>query len=328
VRGGLRRKLRTVTEVRGIQLSLQAIPRYSRYCRRDYAPSLHPVSVMSIVRRQDAAEQDAPGATDGPARAPIDAVALRYALKRNEINAHYQPQVDLQTDEVCGVEVLARWHHPHFGPVAPGQFIPLAESSRLIHALTRALMGQALQEVAAANLGGRPLSISLNLSPVLLESPELPEELDALAQRHGIAAERITLEITERAMLPELAVALGILTRLRLRGFGLSLDDYGTGRSSLRQLTRIPFSEIKLDHSLVHGAHEHESQRARLRAAIQIADELGLRSVAEGVEDFRDRQLIRHYGCARAQGWLFGPALAFAELTEWLPTFGGRAAGG
>ncbi|HYM44228.1 MAG TPA: EAL domain-containing protein [Steroidobacteraceae bacterium] len=294
----------------------------------------------TIARLMDVAEPGAPVARDGPAhrpgaggmqkepRVPIDAVALRYALERNEINAHYQPQVDLQTDQVCGVEALARWHHPHFGRVAPEQFIALAESDGLIHELTRAIMGQALREVATANAAGHALSVSLNLSPVLLESAELAEELGALAQLHGVPCEHITLEITERAMLPELAVALGVLTRLRLRGFGLSLDDYGTGRSSLRQLTRIPFSEIKLDHSLVQGAHQHGEQRTRLRAAIQIADELGLRTVAEGVEDFRDRQLIRHYGCARAQGWLFKAALSCAELMEWLPACRGRHAAG
>lgn len=296
----------------------------------------------TIVRLLGAAEPAAQGATEGPAqtvaggvveseqsqRLPIDAVALRYALERNEISAHYQPQIDLQTDEVCGVEALARWHHPHFGRVAPGQFIPLAESNQLIRTLTFTIMGQALQQLGAANGGGQTLSVSLNLSPMLLELPELPEDLGGLAQLHGVAPERITLEITERAMLPELAIALGVLTRLRLRGFGLSLDDYGTGRSSLRQLTRIPFSEIKLDHSLVHGAHEHEEQRARLRAAIQIADELGVRTVAEGVEDFRDRQLLRHYGCARAQGWLFKAALSAAELIEWLPTYRRRLAAG
>lgn len=281
----------------------------------------------TIARLLDAAEAGAPVATDGPAHAPqsqrlpIDAVALRYALERNEIGAHYQPQVDLQTDEVCAVEALARWHHPHFGRVTPEQFIPLAESSGLISGLTRAIVGQALQEIATADAAGHALSVSLNLSPVLLESADLPEELGALAQGHKISPERITFEITERAMLPELAAALGALTRLRLRGFGLSLDDYGTGRSSLRQLTRIPFSEIKMDRALVHGAHEHEEQRSRLRAAIQLGDELGLRTVAEGVEDFRDRQLLRHYGCARAQGWLFKAALSGAELTEWLPMY-------
>jgi EAL domain-containing protein (putative c-di-GMP-specific phosphodiesterase class I) len=292
----------------------------------------------TIARLLDAAEPAAPAATDGPAHArggglvqkqqpqrlPIDAVALRYALERNEINAHFQPQFDLQTDEVCGVEALARWHHPHFGPVAPEQFIPLAEVKGLIVDLTRTVMRQALQEVVTANAAGHALSVSLNLSPVLLESPELSEELGSVAQEYGVPTGRITFEITERAMLPELAVALGALTRLRLRGFGLSLDDYGTGRSSLRQLTRIPFSEIKIDRSLVHGAHQHEEQRARLRAAIQIADELGVGTVAEGVEDFRDRQLIRHYGCARAQGWLFKAALSCTELKEWLAAYNGR----
>jgi EAL domain-containing protein (putative c-di-GMP-specific phosphodiesterase class I) len=161
------------------------------------------------------------------------------------------------------------------------------------------------------------LSVAINLSPLLLESADLLQEISSLQQCYDLRAERVVLEITETSLMRDLSVALAVLTRLRLRGFGLSLDDYGTGFSSMQQLARIPFTELKIDRSFVHGVHERESVQVMLRSALEMAKRLGLNTVAEGVESEQDLQLLREYGCTFVQGWLLGKAMPAAELAGW-----------
>ena len=140
---------------------------------------------------------------------------------------------------------------------------------------------------------GLDLSIAINLSPILLERGELVQEISELQQQHGLRAEQIVFEVTESSLLRDLAIALGVLTRLRLRGFRLSLDDYGTGFSSMQQLARIPFTELKIDRTFVHGAHERDSLQVILRSALEMASQLGIETVAEGVECLQDWRLLR-----------------------------------
>ena len=270
---------------------------------------------LSVLLQSGAdAEQPKPVAT----AEPVDPEALRSALERFEIHVHYQPQVELETGYVRGVEALARWKHPSLGLVSPERFVPTAEQHGLVHKLTLQVMNQALLQSASWSAEGIDLRVAINLSPALLNRAELVDEICDLQQCHGVPANRIVLEVTESTLLGELAVALSVLTRLRLRGFRLSLDDYGTGFSSMQQLARIPFTELKIDRSFVHGAHDRDSLKVILRSALDLAGKLGIETVAEGVESMSDWRLLREYGCTLAQGWLLGKAMPADRFEAWL----------
>ena len=257
----------------------------------------------------------------GPARRQaVDPDSLRAALARGDITVHYHPQVEIDTGLIRGVEALARWQDREQGWIAPDVFVPVAEQHGLIRELTLHVMDAAMRQTALWSRHGLDLSIAINLSPILLERGELVQEISDLQQQHGLRAEQIVLEVTESSLLRDLAIALGVLTRLRLRGFRLSLDDYGTGFSSMQQLARIPFTELKIDRTFVHGAHERDSLQVILRSALEMASQLGIETVAEGVESLQDWRLLRQYGCKLAQGWLLAKAMPGTDLEGWLPT--------
>jgi EAL domain-containing protein (putative c-di-GMP-specific phosphodiesterase class I) len=251
---------------------------------------------------------------------------LATAIERNEIHAEYQPKVDVRTGVVRGVEALARWKHPTLGQVPPSAFVALAEKHGHIHDLTMRLMREVMLQSASWRSQGVQLTVAINLSPTLLDSPTLPDEISAMQQCYGLAPEQIVLEITESSVVSTGSVTLGVLARLRLKGFGLSLDDYGTGFSSLQQLTRIPFTELKIDRSFVHGAHERENLQVILRSALEMADRLRITSVAEGIETHADWRLLQELGCGLGQGYLISKPMAGAEMQAWLSGFRQRRA--
>jgi EAL domain-containing protein (putative c-di-GMP-specific phosphodiesterase class I)/CheY-like chemotaxis protein len=252
---------------------------------------------------------------------------LARAIADGGIVAHYQPKVCARSGVIRGVEVLARWPDPALGRPTPDRFIPLAEAEGQIHALTMAIARQAFRQAAHWNARGLVLSVAVNLSPRLLERPALVDELAQLAHEHGLAPQQVVLELTEGSIAAAQATALAVLARLRLKGFGLSIDDYGTGFSSLQRLAQVPWTELKIDRSFVHGAHDHPHQRAILQAAIEMASRLALVSVAEGVESPADWQLLQDAGCSVGQGWLFGRAMPGDELPGWLKDNAARLAG-
>lgn len=255
---------------------------------------------------------------------PVDPEALRAGMDRGEIVVYYHPQIEIDTGNVRGVEALARWQHPVLGLVLPDRFIPVAERHGMIHQLTFHVMTRALRQTAIWNAQGLDLSVAINLSPLLFDRADLLQEISTLQQLHGIPSDHIVLEVTETSLLRDLAVALAVLTRLRLRGFGLSLDDYGTGFSSLQQLARIPFTELKIDRTFVHGAHERESLQVMLHSALAMASKLGIESVAEGVESIEDWRLLQDYGCTLAQGWLLAKPMSSEQFPNWLKAHLGR----
>lgn len=262
------------------------------------------------------------GRAAGGPRAPgpaldIEPSCLARALTCGELEVHYQPKVDVRTGLPHGVEALARWHHPQLGWVPPDQFIALAERSGQIHALTLAVADQALAQAARWNQRGMPLSMAINLSPCLLDRPALGPEIESLVQRHGLQPAQVVLELTESSLATCLGKALALLARLRLHGFGLSLDDFGTGFSSLLQLARVPFTELKIDRSFVHGAAQRRHLRVMLASALDMARRLDLVSVAEGVETLDDWRLLQQLGCSVGQGWLIGAAMPATELPDW-----------
>jgi len=264
---------------------------------------------------------DLGGATTEQSAAPelsIDAAALQAALENGEILVHYQPKADFRTGMIRGVEALARWQHPTLGLVPPDQFIALAERHGLIHRLTLEVMNQAMLQVSAWQARGLHLPLALNLSPLLLERSDLAQEISSLAQCHGLSPEEVVLEITESSLVSSLGLALSVLARLRLKGFGLSIDDYGTGFSSMQQLARVPFTELKIDRGFVRGAPERDSLQVILRSAIEMANRLGLVTVAEGVETLREWRMLQEFGCTLGQGWLISRPMPAAEVVPWL----------
>ena len=264
-------------------------------------------------------QQSAPGvvasSTPPAAIAPHD---LAQAIESGAIAVHYQPKVDMTQGVVCGVEALARWTHPDLGEIWPDRFVALAEREGLIHALTMSVLRQAFGVAARWNAAGLRLSMAVNLSPRLLEDPALVRELSALLDEHGLEARQVVLEITESSVVDCMGVALGVLARLRLKGFGLSIDDYGTGFSSMQQLARIPFSELKIDRAFVHGAHQRTNLRVILQSALDMSRRLGLVTVAEGIETLPDWQLVRDSGCGVGQGFLISPAMPAEMLPDWI----------
>jgi EAL domain-containing protein (putative c-di-GMP-specific phosphodiesterase class I) len=264
--------------------------------------------------RQLAAE----ASPDGGAPVPITAAELADAIAGGEIRVHYQPKIDMSQGTVCGVEALARWRNAAGVDVRPDRFVALAESEGLIRDLTLSVMRQALAQAAAWNAQGRTLSMAINLSPRLLEDPLLVRQISSLLDQHGLEARQVVLEITESSVVDCMGVALGVLARLRLKGFGLSIDDYGTGFSSMQQLARIPFSELKIDRAFVHGAHKRTNLRVILQSALDMSRQLGLVTVAEGIETMEDWRLVRDSGCGVGQGFLIAPAMPGAELVGWM----------
>ncbi|OOW80486.1 diguanylate phosphodiesterase [Xanthomonas axonopodis pv. clitoriae] len=266
-------------------------------------------------------------AADAPAFAPVAisplmssggaaASRLDRAMRRGEIRVAYQPKLDLKDGRLRGVEALARWRRPQGDMIGPDRFIPLAEREGLIHALTQQVIDKAIAQLVDWRAEGFDLSLALNLSPRLLGEDHFLEELCAKLGENGLSPADLVLELTESAIV-EPANALSMLARLRLHGFGLSIDDYGTGFSSLQRLASIPFTELKLDRSFVHAAHRSRSQRTVLESTLELAHRLELTAVAEGVETPDDWRLLRELGCDLAQGYLMASPMPGPMLSEW-----------
>ncbi|RKP56586.1 EAL domain-containing protein [Pararobbsia silviterrae] len=251
----------------------------------------------------------------------LDPGALEQAIRAGAIVPHYQPKVDIGRGLLRGVEVLARWTDDTLGPVPPDRFIAAAERGGLIFDLSLSVMDQAIAQAAIWNARGLKLSIALNVSPILLSEPNIVDAITHLLDKHGVGAPQIVLEITESSVVSPDGPALGALARLRLRGFGLSIDDYGTGLSSMQQLARIPFTELKVDRSFVHHAHRHENLRVILESALTMAHRLKLVTVAEGVETIEDWRLLQRYGCDVGQGYLIGKPMSADALLPWIKEY-------
>lgn len=267
-------------------------------------------------------------AQTGPAvqHCRFQAEELRRAIDTGEIVNYYQPKVSLQTAALVGMEALARWQHPSAGLVAAGQFIELAEESGVIAELTRSVLTSALRQARWWQDAGIPLSVAVNLSMDNLTALDLPDFIERTADQAGVSLSRLVLEITESRVMAEPMLALDVLTRLRLKRISLSIDDFGTGYSSLAQLRDIPFDEMKLDRSFVHGAWREPPLRTILEATLGMARELGIHTVAEGVEDVQDWQFLRASGCNLAQGYFIGRPMPAGEVEAWIASWEARRA--
>ncbi len=239
-------------------------------------------------------------------------------LQAEQFEPYYQPKIELKTRRVTGVEALARWRHPSGGIVLPYAFISLLEDADQISELTWIMLAKSARDCRSWRDAGLDLNVSVNLSVKLLDDPAIADAITWQVTQQGLEPRHMILEITESAAMSSVGHALENLIRLRMKGFGLSLDDYGTGYSSMQQLTRIPFTELKIDQSFVmHAAHQ-ESSRMILESSLEMARKLRITSVAEGAETVEDWNLLRECRCDLAQGFFIARPMKSADFPGWV----------
>ena len=249
---------------------------------------------------------------------------IARALQHGEFVPHYQPQIALFDGRLLGVEALARWIHPRHGIILPGRFIRAAEESGQICDLTFPLVARVLNQAREWEQAGLDITVSVNVSMASCLRPDFPDQLSAAIKQSGLEKPNLMLEITESRALEETMPAYDIFTRVRLNRIGLSIDDFGTGHSSLAQLRDVPFNELKVDQSFVKGAAADVTRRAILEASLTLAHKLGMRTVGEGVETVDDWALLRSLGCTAAQGFLIAEPMPGEQLISWIADWDDR----
>lgn len=242
---------------------------------------------------------------------------VRRAIEQDELVNFYQPKVKLADGMLVGVETLVRWRHPQDGLVFPDQFIAVAEEHGFIDLLTRSVLSEALMQVKRWRDAGLSLNVAVNVSMDDLVTLDFPEHIMAELGRNSLSATHLTLEVTESRLIKDLRTSMDILTRLRLKRINLSIDDFGTGHSSLTQLRDLPFDELKIDRGFVHGVSSNHTLSAIFKASHDLARQIGMKTVAEGVEDLLDWHWLRESGCDLAQGYFIAKPMPAEALAIW-----------
>lgn len=250
--------------------------------------------------------------------------AVRSAVANGQLMNYYQPKVAVSTGKVVGVEALVRWNHPEDGMVMPDQFISITEEYGMIDDLTRIVYDNALLQTRAWRDAGIALKIAVNISMDSLSSPAFVNFIVDHAFAAGVAPQDVILEVTESRLMKDLRMPLEVVARMRMKRLGLSIDDFGTGHSSLAQLRDLPFDELKIDRAFVHGAWANDTLSAICEASHRIAQQLGMQVVAEGVEDQEDWDYLRHLHCDLAQGYFIARPMPAAALPGWMLDWQGR----
>jgi EAL domain-containing protein (putative c-di-GMP-specific phosphodiesterase class I)/ActR/RegA family two-component response regulator len=246
---------------------------------------------------------------------------VHAAIINHELVNYYQPKVDVGSGKVVGVETLVRWRHPRDGLVFPDQFISVAEENDLIDDLTKVVMNEAFAQAKTWQDNGLHLVVAINISMDNLASLEFADHVITAAATAGMMPDNLILEVTESQLVKNLSVPLEILTRLRLKHFHLSIDDFGTGHSSLSQLRDLPFNELKVDQSFAHGAANNETLRGIYHASLSLAQQLGMKTVAEGIEDQADWGFVRGTTCNLAQGYFIAKPMPAGDIFDWITTW-------
>jgi EAL domain-containing protein (putative c-di-GMP-specific phosphodiesterase class I)/FixJ family two-component response regulator len=255
------------------------------------------------------------------ANVQYDADTLAAAIANGELVNYYQPKVAVADGRVVGVETLVRWRHPVDGLVFPDQFIGVAEANGQIDALTRVVLMEALAQTKVWNDAGLALRVAVNLSMDNLRTLDFADFIANQAAIVGVSPSHVVLEVTESRLMGDLRTPLEILSRLRLKRFRLSIDDFGTGHSSLSQLRDLPFNELKIDRGFVHRAWGNDTLSAIFDASLHMAHQIGMEVVAEGVEDRDDWGFLRRSGCDLAQGYFIARPMPAAELPAWIESW-------
>ncbi len=243
---------------------------------------------------------------------------LINGIKNKEIILFYQPKLTVKGLLLKGVEALARWQHPARGGISPVEFIDAAERLGVISPLTEYLLDIALKQKAEWASHGINFHLSFNLSPLSLSEKGLVESISKQVEKYKIAPKDIVLEITENAISGEISTAIETLAKLRLKGFNLAIDDYGTGFANAQQLSRVPSTELKLDRSLVDNVATNPQQKAILRSTVNLSKDLQLITVAEGVEYLEDFKFLRELNVDLVQGYYFAKPMSSKKLVDWL----------
>jgi EAL domain-containing protein (putative c-di-GMP-specific phosphodiesterase class I)/CheY-like chemotaxis protein len=244
---------------------------------------------------------------------------LRRAVELDEFVLHYQPQIEIATGNVIGIEALVRWNHPVRGLIFPDRFIGRAEGLGLIDQLGWIIYDRGMREVGqfVDDRGTVPM-LSLNVALHSLKDLEFPDKFMSLIKKNGMSACDVTIEITESGLMEELSATLEVLTRLRMKQVLLSIDDFGTGYAMMRQLRNVPATELKIDKSFVQNIERNERDRIIVQKTVEIGHELGLKVVGEGVETQKQLEFLRTYRCDALQGYLFSRPLPVKDLLSWL----------
>jgi diguanylate cyclase len=316
----VREELATPIVLDGVPLSIEA----------SFGVALYPAhgnTVELLLQHADAAMYQGKRGTSGivvyesatathPTQWLIVQGELRRALEHHELVLHYQPKVELATGQICGVEALVRWDHPQRGLLSPAEFLPAVEQSSLIDPLTRWVLRRALTDHAAWTALGLPWPVAVNVSARNLEVEVFPGSVAELLAQFGVPANQLHLEITETALAADAVAAAQTVAALAGQGIAISIDDFGEGYTSLSQLRNLPIAELKIHQSFVMDLERDERDRAIVRSLIGLADGLGCRVTAEGVETADAANWLAAAGCECAQGYLFSKPLPYDELVN------------
>lgn len=240
------------------------------------------------------------------------------ALLNNEIHLYYQPKVGLKDASDIGVEVLVRWLHPEYGYIQPDGFVPLVENSGNISHLTHWVLDQAIAELGRWTAKGFKLTMAVNISVLDLLDDDLPIYLDHMLKRDAVPAEYLCLEITESSIMKETELGMIMLQRLKSMGVRLSIDDFGTGFSSLSQLKKLPFDELKIDKSFILNLDKNEDDHVIVHSTIELGHNMGLKVIAEGVENEAAKQILAELGCDMIQGYIVAKSMPLSNFSQWL----------
>ncbi len=243
---------------------------------------------------------------------------LRDAIAHGGLHLRFQPKLKLSEPQYIGAEALVRWIHPTLGFIGPDEFIPLAENSGHIVELTRWVLNAGIEQIAAWSQRGLTVKLSVNISALDLLSDDLPAFIECTLRRHAVSPQSLCVELTESSVMHEVQRSLMGMQRLRDLGLRLSIDDFGTGQSSLALLKKLPIDELKIDKSFVLKLDQNEDDRVIVRSTIELGHNMGLEVVAEGVETDASRVILRELGCDMVQGFLLAKPLLDAEFTQWV----------
>ncbi|MFN8159187.1 MAG: EAL domain-containing protein [Candidatus Nanopelagicales bacterium] len=292
----------------------------------------HADDVQTLMKRADVAMYVAKAGrrgmsvyeADGDANSPARLILLgdlRRALDdRDQLSVHYQPKLDLRTGEIVGLEALLRWKHPVRGNVPPGEFVPLAEQTGLVHLLTRRVLEMVLDQIRAWRVDGWEIQVAVNLSAMNLAEPDLDKHIAALLEEYGVPARLLEFEITESAIVADPERASATLSRIAAMGSTIALDDFGIGNTSISQLRDLPIDTLKIDRSFILDMSN--GNEVLVKVVTELAHEFEMVAVAEGVEEHDVAERLRALGCDLAQGYLYARPVPADELPAILATYG------
>ena len=272
--------------------------------------------LSATIKRYARRKKSSSGAAIAVPEFDIDTIV--QAIAANEITPYFQPKVDLTSGHVVGAEAFARWHHPRYGLLSPTHFIPVLNYHQQLDTLTYHMINRSTAACRAWHDAGHIISVSINLGATTLDAPRSIEKIMSNVTEHGLDPSFVVFEITESAANKESPETLENIVRLRMKGFELSVDDYGTGNSSMQQLLRIPFSELKIDRSFVAGAGENNTLATVLRSSLELAGKLDKISVAVGIESRKDWDFLKKIGCTYGQGFYIAKPMPAVALPGWM----------